>query len=145
MRRVPSTSPSIAPSVPDSEPSGVGQSTSPNLAPDAPSFDLPNLDPPILEPPSLEFTGLEEPISPSPYSAKLLGWSDEELASSDFFRLVDAIRWLTDAEQNGAIAKRAAIYSATGGLVWHRSFAREEDQRQRVMKYNALRILFQID
>ena len=130
MRSVSQASPSIAPSVPDSEPSPFGESISPNLAPDTPS---------------LEFTGLEEPISPSPYSAKLLGWSDEELASSDFFRLVDAIRWLTDAEQNGALAKRAGIYSATGGLVWHRSFAREDDQRQRVMKYNALRILFQID
>jgi hypothetical protein len=86
-----------------------------------------------------------EPISRSPYSAKLLGWSDEELASSDFFRLVDAIRWLTDAEQNGAIARRASIYSATGELVWARAFAAEDDQRQRVMKYNALRILFQID
>ena len=86
-----------------------------------------------------------EPISRSPYSAKLLGWSDEELASSDFFRLVDAIRWLTDAEQNGAIARRACIYSAAGELVWGRAFSAEDDQRQRVMKYNALRILFQID
>src|SRR4029078_1102550 len=88
---------------------------------------------------------LGEPISPSPYSAKLLGWSDEELASSDFFRLVDAIRWLTDAEQNGAIARRAGIYSATGELVWARMFSGKDDQRKRVMKYNALRILFQID
>ena len=92
-----------------------------------------------------ESSGVNEPISRSPYSAKLLGWSDEELASSDFFRLVDAIRWLTDAEQNGAIARRAAIYSATGELVWARAFSAEDDQRQRVMKYNALRILFQID
>ena len=90
-------------------------------------------------------SGLGEPISPSPYSAKLLGWSDEELASSDFFRLVDAIRWLTEAEQSGAIARRAGIYSATGELVWARMFSAEDDQRQRVMKYNALRILFQID
>jgi hypothetical protein len=88
---------------------------------------------------------LGEPISPRPYSAKLLGWSDEELASSDFFRLVDAIRWLTEAQQNGAIAKRAGIYSATGELVWARMLSAEDDQRQRAMKYNALRILFQID
>jgi hypothetical protein len=86
-----------------------------------------------------------EPISPSPYSAKLLGWSDEELASSDFFRLVDAIRWLSDAEQNGAIAKRAGIFSATGELVWARTFAPDGEQRERVMKYNALRILVQVD
>jgi hypothetical protein len=87
-----------------------------------------------------------EPISPSPYSAKLLGWSDEELASSDFFRLVDAIRWLSDAEQNGALAKRAGIYSATGELVWARTFVSDRhEQRERVMKYNALRILVQVD
>jgi hypothetical protein len=86
-----------------------------------------------------------EPISPSPYSARLLGWSDEELASSDFFRLVDAIRWLSDAEHNGAIAKRAGIYSATGELVWAKTFASDHDQRERVMKYNALRILVQVD
>ena len=87
---------------------------------------------------------LVEP-TPSPYSAKLLGWSDEELASSDFFRLVDAIRWLTDAEQNGALARRAGIYSATGELVWARLFSAEADQRQRALKDNALRILFQVD
>src|SRR5215207_10748247 len=110
MSSVSSTSPSIAPSIADSEPSGVGA-----------------------------------PISRSPYSAKLLGWSDEELASSDFFRLVDAIRWLTDAEQNGAIARRAGIYSATGELVWARSLTSEGEQRQRAMKYNALRILVQVD
>ena len=58
---------------------------------------------------------------------------------------MDAIRWLTEAEQNGAIARRAGIYSATGELVWARMFSAEDDQRQRVMKYNALRILFQIE
>lgn len=92
-----------------------------------------------------ERSGVGEPISPSPYSAKLLGWADEELASSDFFRLVDAIRWLTDAVQNGAIAKRAGIYSATGELVWARSLAADGEQRERAMKYNALRILVQVD
>jgi hypothetical protein len=106
------------------------------------SSNSPSIAPGISD---LEPSGLAEPISPSPYSAKLLGWSDEELASSDFFRLVDAIRWLTDAEQNGAIAKRAGIYSATGELVWGRMFLAEDDQRQRVMRYNALRILFQVD
>lgn len=90
-------------------------------------------------------SGVGEPISPSPYSAKLLGWSDEELASSDFFRLVDAIRWLTEAEQNGAIGKRAGIYSASGELVWARSFSRQDEQRERAMKYNAVRILVQVD
>jgi hypothetical protein len=74
-----------------------------------------------------------------------LGWSDEELASSDFFRLVDAIRWLTEAEQNGAIARRAGIYSATGELVWARLFSAEIDGRERALKNNALRILFQVD
>lgn len=98
--------------------------------------------------PTIEETtqsGPGEPISRSPYSAKLLGWSDEELASSDFFRLVDAIRWLSDAEQGGAIAKRAGIFSATGELVWARLFAAEGEQRQRVMKYNAARILAHVD
>jgi hypothetical protein len=93
-----------------------------------------------------ERSGAEEPISPSPYSARLLGWSDEELVSSDFFRLVDAIRWLTDAEQGGALARRAAIYSATGEMVWSRLLAQQEnDQRERAMKYNAVRILVQVD
>jgi hypothetical protein len=92
-----------------------------------------------------ERSGVGEPISPSPYSARLLGGADEELASSDFFRLVDAIRWLTDAIQNGAIAKRAGIYSATGELVWAKSFAADGEQRERAMKYNALRILVQVD
>jgi hypothetical protein len=90
-------------------------------------------------------SGVGEPISPSPYSAKLLGWSDEELASSDFFRLVDAIRWLMDAEQSGAVAKRACIYSATGELAWARSLSPEGEQRERAMKYNAVRILLQVD
>ena len=102
----------------------------------------PSIAPSIADSGSPDLSG---PISPSPYSAKLLGWSDEELASSDFFRLVDAIRWLTEAEQNGAIARRAGIFSATGELVWARMFSAEDDQRQRAMKYNALRILFQID
>jgi hypothetical protein len=94
---------------------------------------------------AVEPSGVAEPISASPYSAKLLGWSDEELVSSDFFRLVDAIRWLIDAEQNGAIARRAVIYSSRGELVWARVFSVEDNQRQRVMRYNALRILFQVD
>ena len=92
-----------------------------------------------------ERSGAGEAISPSPYSAKLLGWADEELASSDFFRLVDAIHWLTDAEHNGALARRAGVYSATGELVWARSLTSEGGQRQRAMKYNALRILVQVD
>jgi hypothetical protein len=110
MSNVSANSPSIAPDIAGSEPSGVA-----------------------------------EPISASPYSAKLLGWSGEELASSDFFRLVDAIRWLIDAEQHGAIARRAVICSSSGDLVWARLFSAEDNQRQRVMRYNALRILFQID
>ena len=92
-----------------------------------------------------EPSGVGEPISPSPYSAKLLGWSDEELASSDFFRLVDAIRWLTDAEQNGAIARRAGIFSATGELVWARALHRTvssaraiENSAKESMKYTTL-------
>jgi hypothetical protein len=32
-----------------------------------------------------------------------------------------------------------------GELVWGRAFEAKDDQRQRVMKYNALRTLFQID
>ena len=86
-----------------------------------------------------------EPISRSPYTAKLLGSSDEELASRDFFRLVEAIRWLTDAEENGALARRAGIFSSKGELVWARLFAAKDEQRERVMKYNAARILVQID
>jgi hypothetical protein len=92
-----------------------------------------------------EEAGTGEPISRSPYTAKLLGSSDEELASRDFFRLVEAIRWLTDAEENGALARRAGIFSSKGELVWARLFAAKDEQRERVMKYNAARILVQID
>ena len=53
-----------------------------------------------------------ESASPEPVYRRLLGWSDEELVSRDFFRLVEAIRWLTDAEESGALARRAGIYSA---------------------------------
>jgi hypothetical protein len=86
-----------------------------------------------------------ERISRSPYTARLLGWSDEELASRDFFRLVEAIRWLTDAEESGALARRAGIYSAKDELVWARMFAPKDEQRERVMKYNAARILAHVD
>jgi len=86
-----------------------------------------------------------ERISRSPYTARLLGWADEELVSRDFFRLVEAIRWLTDAEENGALARRAGIYSANDELVWARMFAQKDEQRERVMKYNAARILAHVD
>lgn len=86
-----------------------------------------------------------ERISRSPYTARLLGWSDEELASRDFFRLVEAIRWLTDAEESGALARRAGIYSAKDELVWARMFEPKDEQRERVMKYNAARILAHVD
>ena len=82
--------------------------------------------------------------SSGPYTAKLLGWSDDVLAGRDFFLLVDAIRWLTQAEENGAIAKRASIYAADDKMVWTKLFARMWNQRERAMKQNAKRILIQV-
>jgi len=79
-----------------------------------------------------------------PYTAKLLGWSDEEIASRDFLRLVDAIRWIAAAEQNGALAKCAQICSPHNELLWARPLdpiAEQRSRRLRAMNHNANRIL----
>jgi hypothetical protein len=79
-----------------------------------------------------------------PFTAKLINWSDEDAAVRSFDRLVDAIRWLAQAQQDGARAQRASIYSADNKLVW--SLARpprSDDMRENVFKRNAERILFQ--
>ena len=97
---------------------------------------------------SLAVTGLNalraEGVSSSgPYTAKLLGWSDEESAVSNFPTLVDAISWVADAMENGALAKRANIYSAKGELVWSERSGPTAKRRENAMKQNAQRILVQ--
>jgi len=86
---------------------------------------------------------VDETISASPYTAQLIGYSGEAAATRDFFRLVDAIRWLAGAVDKGALVKQATIYSARGELVWAKSIAVKELPREDVMKRNAQRILLQ--
>ena len=76
-----------------------------------------------------------------PYTAQLLGWSEEQIACRDFIRLVEAIRWVVGVELDGAIAHRARICSAQGAVVWARLFRPRRDQRLEAMKQNAARIL----
>ena len=82
--------------------------------------------------------------SSGPYTAQLLGWSEEKIVSRDFLRLVDAICWVAKAELDGALAYRAQIYSAQGAVVWARLFQPRSDQRFEAMKRNAARILLQV-
>jgi hypothetical protein len=82
--------------------------------------------------------------SSEPYTAKLIGWSDEEAAVRVFPRIVDAIRWLTAALEDGALAKRASIYSAKGELVWNKPGTRSGKMREHAMKQNAQRLFIQL-
>ena len=82
--------------------------------------------------------------SSGPYTAQLLGWSEEKIVSRDFLRLVDAIRWVAKAELDGALAYRAQIDSAQGAVVWARLLRPKPDQRFEAMKRNAARILLQV-
>ena len=82
--------------------------------------------------------------SSGPYTAQLLGSSEEKIVSRDFLRLVDAIRWVAKAELDGALAYRAQIYSAQGAVVWARLFRPRPDQRFEAMKRNAARILLRV-
>jgi hypothetical protein len=91
---------------------------------------------------SVTMTGLKElrahgVFSSGSYTAKLLGHSDEEAAVSTFETLVDAIGWLIDALENGALAKQADVYSARGELIWsipgspQQQVARNRNEAQR--------------
>jgi len=82
--------------------------------------------------------------SSGPYTAQLLGWSEEKIVSRDFLRLVDAIRWVAKAELDGALAYRAQIYAAQGAVVWARLFQPRPNQQFEAMKRNAARILLQV-
>ena len=87
-----------------------------------------------------EIAGRSSDIT-GPYTAQLLGWSEDKIVSKDFIRLVDAIRWVAKAELDGALAYRAQIYSAQGAVVWAKLFRPRPDQRFEVMKRNSARIL----
>ena len=82
------------------------------------------------------------PCCSSPYTARLLARSDETIASMDFLRLADAIRWIAGTEADGALVYRAQIYSAEGAVVWTRLLQPRLDPRLRSIKENAARILF---
>ena len=78
------------------------------------------------------------------YTAKLVDWSDEETAVGNFFWLADAIGYLAQALEDGAVVKRASIYSARDELIWTMPGARSGQRRETAMMQNALRKLIQI-
>jgi len=97
---------------------------------------------------SVTITGLKElraqgVVSPGSYTAKLIGWSDEEVAVSTFESLVGAIRWVSQAVENGALAKLANVYSAKSELIWSIPGSPQQQLREIAMKRNADRILAQ--
>lgn len=97
---------------------------------------------------SVTMTGLKElqaqgVVSSSSYTVKLVGWSDEELAVCAFHSLVDAIGWLTEALENGALAKLANVYSVKGELIWSIPGSAQQQLREIAIKRNAERILAQ--
>jgi len=97
---------------------------------------------------SLTITGLKElraqgVVSSGSYTARLVGWSNEEAAVSTFDSLVEAIRWLTDAVENGALLKQANVYSAKSELIWSIPGSPQQQLREIAMKRNADRILAQ--
>ena len=78
-----------------------------------------------------------------PYTAKLVGWSNEEAGVSTFDSLVDAIRWLTEAVENGALVKQANVYSGKSEPIWSIPGSPRQQLREIAMKRNAERILAQ--
>ena len=97
---------------------------------------------------SLTIVGLnalraEGVTSSGPYTAKLLSWSDEETTVGTFDCLVDAIGWLQQAGEDGALAKRLHVYSTKNELVWSQVGAPSGQLRSNAMKQNAQRILIQ--
>ena len=97
---------------------------------------------------SVTITGLKElraqgVVSSGSYTARLVGWSNEEAAVSTFDSLVEAIRWLTDAVENGALLKQANVYSAKSELIWSIPGSPQQQLREIAMKRNADRILAQ--
>jgi hypothetical protein len=97
---------------------------------------------------SVTITGLKElraqgVVSSGSYTARLVGWSDEEAAVCAFGSLVEAIRWLTEAVENGALIKQANVYSANSELIWSIPGSPREHLREIAMKRNAERIFAQ--
>jgi hypothetical protein len=97
---------------------------------------------------SVTITGLKElraqgVVSSVSYTAKLVGWSNEEAVGTTFDSLVDAVRWLTEAVENGALAKQANVYSAKSELIWSIPGSPRQQLREIAMKRNAERILAQ--
>ena len=97
---------------------------------------------------SITLTGLKElraqgVVSSRSYTVKLVGWSDREVAVSNFNSLVDAIQWLAEAMENGAPVKQANVYSSNSELIWGISGSPRQQLREIAMKRNAERILAQ--
>lgn len=83
--------------------------------------------------------------APGLYTAKLVGWSEEETAVGTFSWLADAISWLEQALKDGALViKRVNIYSAKDELVWTVPGAPSAQMLENVMKQNAKRVLVQL-
>ena len=79
-------------------------------------------------------------ISPGPYTAKL---DDQETTVGTFECLADAIGWLSQAAEDGALARRLNIYSAKNELVWTEPGSLSGALRENTMKKNAERIFAQ--
>jgi hypothetical protein len=82
--------------------------------------------------------------TPGLYTAKLIGWSDEETAIGTFVWLADAISWLAQTLDEGALFKCACIYSEKNILVWTLPGEPSGRLRESAMKKNAERILLQL-
>ena len=78
------------------------------------------------------------------YTAKLISWSDEETTIGSFVCLADAITWLEQTLNDGALFKCACIYSKSGTLVWTMPGDPAGQLRAGAMKKNAERILLQV-
>jgi hypothetical protein len=78
------------------------------------------------------------------YTAKLISWSNEETMVGTFVSLADAISWLEQTLDDGALFKCACIYSKTNTLIWTLPGDPSGQLRERAMKNNAERILVQI-
>ena len=78
------------------------------------------------------------------YTAKLISWSDEETTIGSFVCLADAITWLEQTLNDGALFKCARIYSKSDTLVWTLPGDPAGQLRVGAMKKNAERILLQV-
>jgi len=82
--------------------------------------------------------------APGRYTAKLMGWSDEEIAVGTFSWLADAIGWVQLALAEGALVKRANIFSKKNELVWTMPGAPRGQRRESAVKQNAQPMVIQV-